>query len=217
MEEDTFSSKIYAKMSCMMKEGMTVWYFDKKKKDNMKLFEEKIYPIYKELYRFISCITRNETLAEDALQNTMEKAYGSIASLREPDKFKAWIFTIAKNETITLLRKYRRDTVMVCDNIDAEVEDTKLLPDELMINNEVRDYIIELINQLKPEYRDIILLRYYTDLSLQEIADVLNTNLNTVKTRHKRAKTKIAMKLKENIFMKDEEYPSLMQGGEADA
>lgn len=169
---------------------------------DMKLFEDQIHPIYKDLYRFIYSIVRSQALAEDALQNTLEKAYKSLQQLKDQGKFKTWIYTIARNETFTLLRKYKRENLAEADNVEINwlFDKEQMLPEEYVSNIEMREYLIEIVNQLKPEFRDIIILRYYADLSLEEISTALNVKINTVKTRHMRAKEKIAKELKKTYL-----------------
>lgn len=184
---------------------------------DMKLFEEQVHPIYKDLFRYIYSIVRNSALAEDTLQNTLEKAYKSMASFEGRSKFKTWIYTIARNESITLLRKYRRENLTGGLQLDMLCSGEQLLPEEHIINAELRDQVVETINRLRPEYRDLIILRYYGGLSIEEISIALNVKINTVKTWHMRAKEKIAQELKEHYFFKDECQANPVKGGEADA
>lgn len=182
----------------------------------MKLFEEQLHPIYKGLYSYIYSIVRNPVLAEDILQNTLEKAYKSISTLQQQKKFKSWIFTIAKNEAMTLVQKYRREFLVDAPQQDILMNEEQLLPEQLVLNKEIRSVIIEIINSLKPEFRDILILRYYAELSLDEISKVLNIKINTVKTRHMRAKQKIINELKNKELFKDHKY-ILAEGGKIDA
>ncbi|WHH60207.1 RNA polymerase sigma factor [Petroclostridium sp. X23] len=188
----------------------------KKVLQDMKLFEEQLHPIYKGLYSYIYSIARNPVLAEDILQNTLEKAYRSMSTLQQQNKFKSWIFTIAKNETMTLLQKYRRESLVDIPQQDVLMHDQQLLPEHLVLNKEIRQTVIQIINSLKPEFRDILILRYYSELSLDEISKVLNIKINTIKTRHMRAKQKIVNELKKQELFKDHKY-ILAEGGKIDA
>lgn len=203
-----------------MEEGITLWKPGGTKKSlasDLKLFEEQIHLIYKSLYRYIYSIIRNPALAEDALQNTLEKAYKSFAALKDKNKFKTWMYSIARNETITLLRKYARESLTEEVEINKFFSEKQLLPEDYVINGEIRSHIVEMINQLKPEFRDLILLRYYAEMSLEEISAILNVKINTVKTRHMRAKEKMAEKLRESDILNDERRVNFIRGGEMDA
>ncbi|MDK2992822.1 MAG: hypothetical protein PWP48_2055, partial [Clostridiales bacterium] len=63
---------------------------NKNKSSGVKLFNELMPLIYRELYSFVYAIVRNKTMADDVMQNTMMKAYDKIDDLRDSDKFKAW-------------------------------------------------------------------------------------------------------------------------------
>lgn len=75
-------------------------------KDNLKDFNHLIPWIYRDVAKYIFSITRNETLTEDILQNTLIIAYENFLELKDIDKFKRWVFTIARRESIALIKKY---------------------------------------------------------------------------------------------------------------
>jgi len=179
---------------------------NREESEKLKLFEEQIHPLYNRLYRTIFAIVRNHASAEDVLQNTLEKAYVSLPDLRDKTKLNAWISTIAKNEAISYLRKYRKETL--ADSMETmtaffPVNSIYMLPDELLIRNEVYDKVVSIINNLSPKYRDVVILRYYADLTLEEIAASLNISVNTVKTRHRRLKGKIYKELLQSGLIDD--------------
>lgn len=168
----------------------------KKNKASIKHFEELISPIYEMLYKYIYCIVRNKSMAEDALQNTFLNAFSHISDLRDESKFKYWIFTIGKRESINILRSYSRELTIDFTSDDILNDFDSYYADEIILNEEIRDSIIEIVNSFKPEDRDIVLLRYYNDLTLNEISQVLNINYNTIRTKHKNIKRKIYKGLK---------------------
>ncbi|MGK0468940.1 RNA polymerase sigma factor [Clostridium sp.] len=156
-----------------------------------KQFEEQIYIIYRDLYKFIYSIVKNQNLTEDVLQQTLMKAYENFDKIEDIKKIKSWIFTIAKNESLSWIRKYNREIPSentYLELLDGSSED---IPEELLVKRETNEQIKEIIKMLNPVDQEIIHLRYYCDLNLNEIALILNLNINTVKTKHKRAKNKI--------------------------
>jgi RNA polymerase sigma-70 factor (ECF subfamily) len=156
-----------------------------------KHFEEQISIIYKDLYKFIYSIIKNQNLTEDILQQTLMKAYGKFNALKDIKKFKSWIFTIAKNESLLWIKKYNREIPSEDTYLELIEDSSEDIPEELLIKREIKEQVIESIKILDPVNREIIYLRYYCDLTLNEIALILNLNINTVKTKHKRAKNKI--------------------------
>lgn len=166
-------------------------------REKAMLFEKCIEPIYGELYRFIYSIVRNKELAEDAMQNTFLNAYIYIFDVRDDNKFKSWIFTIAKRESIKVLRLYNRE--LPTDSEDFIVymnENTDFnIPHDVVIRKELNDKLIEIINNMDAKYRDVAILKYGNGLTLAEISEILNTNINTVKTWHRRLKNIIYKEL----------------------
>jgi RNA polymerase sigma factor, sigma-70 family len=170
--------------------------------NDMKHFEELIKPIYNRLYRYIYCIVRNKAMADDAMQNALVNAYTHFKELKDKDKFENWAFTIGKRESINIIRSYQRETsVDLIEHDDEFEDDQQYFIDDIILNNEVKEVLIKQINSLSPEDRDIVILRYYSGLKLLEIAEVLNTNYNTIRTRHKAIKKKIYNNLKKSGFI----------------
>ena len=158
---------------------------------NRKYFEQQISLIYKDLYKFIYSIIKNQHLTEDILQETLMKAYEKFHTINDLHKFKSWIFTIARNESLFCIKKYKREIQSEDIYLEFRQEFSQDVPDELVINREIKEHVRESIKVLKPIDQEIMYLRYYYDLTLSEIALILNMNENTVKTHHSRSKEKI--------------------------
>ncbi|MGV8982668.1 RNA polymerase sigma factor [Clostridium sp.] len=156
-----------------------------------KHFEKQISIVYKELYKFIYSIIKNQNLTEDILQQTLMKAYEKFDTIQDIKKFKPWIFTIAKNESLSWIRKYNREIPSEHTYLELLAGHSEDIPEELLIKHETKKQVKESIKMLNPVDQEIIYLRYYYDLNFNEIALILNLNENTVKTKHKRAKKKI--------------------------
>lgn len=169
---------------------------NQKTSPDAKHYEEQIHLIYRDLYRFVYSILHNREMTEDALQNAAEKICRCQGMLKDPARFKAWAFTIARNEAITLIRRSRRDMpwdAAVLNELKASEAER---PEAVALQNEVHQAVLDIMNELRPEYRELILLRYYSELSLEEIARATGTGINTVKTRHMRAKAVLEQTLK---------------------
>lgn len=127
------------------------------------------------LYRLAYSSVQNEQDAMDVVQNTICKALENAAGLRNINAVKTWIYRILMNESMTFLRKNRKELLLeepldeemcVCDPEYADQED-----------------LYERIQGLPTVVQNIIRLRFYEELSLQEIAEALELNLNTVKAK----------------------------------
>lgn len=170
------------------------------KKNNLEYFNKLLPIFYKEIYIYILSITQNKTLAEDALQNTLFTAYKNFSQLKNIDKFKFWIFTIARRESVAIIRKCKKEIIL--DNTIIEVITLQdFSPSEQhILKEELITYIKSAINQLSRKYRQVIILRYYNNLTFNEIAASLDVNSNTVRVWHMRAKSYIYDWLNTNYY-----------------
>jgi RNA polymerase sigma-70 factor, ECF subfamily len=147
------------------------------------------------LYGYAMVLTRNRAEAEDLVQETYVRALGAVGRLREDSNVKGWLFTILRNLWFNELRKRRSSPAIV--DIDGDdytahslVENTRNAH-ELFVSNEDSYIVRSAINDLPVEFREIILLREFEELSYQEIADVLGCPAGTVMSRLGRARAKL--------------------------
>jgi RNA polymerase sigma-70 factor (ECF subfamily) len=147
-------------------------------------FIKVIQSIEQALYNTARSIVKKEEDVADALQETILKAYKSISTLREPAYFKTWIFRILINECNTLLSKRNRN-VAVADFPDVGASSQSYEQVELR----------EAVDQLEPQQRIVIVLHYFQDLPLKQIADMLDLSEGAVKTRLYRARNSLLQEL----------------------
>ena len=159
-------------------------------------------PLFSLLYRMV----RDRELAEDLSQETFVKALNAIESYRPEFKFSSWIFKIANNAAIDHLRRRELDTLSLEGSPHAEtpeaVEATALQigdrqesPLDTVEARELGGQIERAIAQLRPEYRSCILLRHVEGRAYEEIAEILNLPLGTVKTYIHRARNELRQAL----------------------
>ena len=159
-------------------------------------------PLFSLLYRMV----RDRELAEDLAQETFIKALNAIESYRPEFKFSSWIFKIANNAAIDHLRRRELDTLSLDGSPHAEtpeaVEATALQigdrqesPLDAVEARELGGQIEQAIAQLRPEYRSCILLRHVEGRAYEEIAEILNLPLGTVKTYIHRARNELRQAL----------------------
>jgi RNA polymerase sigma-70 factor (ECF subfamily) len=147
-------------------------------------------------------MVRDRALAEDLSQETFIKALNAIDSYRPEYKFSSWIFKIANNAAIDQIRRRELDTLSLDgsphattpDEIEAtalQVSSRGLSPLEALESSELGGQIEQAIGRLRPEYRSCILLRHVEGLAYEEIAELLNLPLGTVKTYIHRARNEL--------------------------
>ncbi len=159
-------------------------------------------PVFSLVYRMV----RDRTLAEDLAQEAFVRAFNAISSYKSSYKFSNWILKIANNHTIDHLRKKRLDTVSIDGSPNATTGEgmsrTRLViaseeesPQEYVENRELGGHIEEAIGTLRDEYRTAILLRHVEGYAYEEIAEIMEVPLGTVKTYIHRARGELKERL----------------------
>lgn len=143
-----------------------------------------------DLYRFAKSILGNEVDVEDAISETILKAYANKDQLKDKKKIKAWLLKIQVNECYKILRKQKR--FVFCESLEKysssyeqEFIDSK--------EGEIGQYI----NKLRPKLRMVVGLYYYEDLTVYEISKILGISEGTVKSRLSRGREKLKKMLEE--------------------
>lgn len=126
-------------------------------------------------YRLAFSYVRNQDDALDVVQNAIYKALEHYSELRNENAINTWFYRILVNESLLFLRK-RKDEVFQEESEMAEIPYYEKEYDK-------DDDLYEQINHLDQDLQTIIKLRFYEELSLKEISDVMDMNLNTVKAR----------------------------------
>jgi RNA polymerase sigma-70 factor (ECF subfamily) len=156
---------------------------------NATAFEDLIAPRIDQLYSTAKLILRDPTLAEDAVQDSMLRAWRDLPSLRDPDRFEGWLRRVLTHACLDLARRSRR--------IRTEM---KLDPDGLSTGDPSsrvveRDWFDQAFAALSVEHRAVIVLRHYLNRSVPEMADALGLRLGTAKSRLSRAEAALRIAL----------------------
>ena len=147
------------------------------------------------LYSYALVLSRDRTEAEDLVQETCLRAIRAMGRVRPDSSAKAWLFTILRNIWFNQLRKWRATPEVVELDLDGDganrVADTRNDPHASYVSNIEQEQVRTAIQQLPVEFREIIILREYEDLSYQEIAALLECPAGTVMSRLARARSKL--------------------------
>lgn len=143
------------------------------------------------IYNFISRFVK-DAQRDDVVQEVFIKVWKNLENFdKEKSQFKTWLFVIARNTTTDYLRKKKMILFSSLDkeeeNFGESIEDEIILPDEALQKLQDKELLDKVLNELKDEYRTVILLHYQEDMSFKEIGEVLGKPLNTVKSYHQRA------------------------------
>lgn len=159
------------------------------------LYKDKIFHL---AYRMLN----NRHEAEDIVQETFLRVYKSLDRYDENQKFSTWIYRIGTNLCIDRLRKRKPSYSLDADMNDQEGMDGYSMipsddrtPESEMLISETQRIIHQAIESLPAKYKTIMILRYIQDMSLQEISDVLDLPVTTIKTRVHRGREYLRKKL----------------------
>lgn len=161
------------------------------------------------LYFMLLKLTRNTFDAEDLAIQTFGKAFRNLDNYSPQYAFSTWLFKIGTNNYIDFIRNKKEMIVpIVADKKDEnvnqinEIIDKESSPEEMMIRNQKIKMVRTITKQLKPHFRKLIELRYFQELSYEEISEEMNLPLGTVKTQLFRSKELLynILKNKEEIL-----------------
>lgn len=159
-------------------------------------------PVFSLIYRMV----RDRELAEDLAQEAFVRALNNLGRYDPSYKFSSWLFKVAYNLTIDHLRKKQLDTVSIHGAPSAvttelqaataiTVESTAERPDEALQSRQLGSKIEVAIAELRPEYRSAVILRHVEGRSYEEIAEIMDVPLGTVKTYIHRARKELQGRL----------------------
>jgi len=157
-----------------------------KKKSKEEIVEEVILEQYNQYYRLAYSYVRNEADAEDIVQSGAYKALRGSKDLRSPENAGTWVYRIMLNEIFSFVRR-------------PQPESYEYIQEELgMEPKYVEDNYVDIdlqraLDSLQEQDKAIVIMKFFEDKKLEEIAEILNENLSTVKSRLYRSMKKLRM------------------------
>lgn len=141
---------------------------------------------------------KQPALAEDAIQTIYMQVYRNLPGLSGPERFLSWLPKITYNTCLNILKSRKREPAGLDDELLETLPDFKqdINPLHTMINQENRDFMNTLLEELSIDHRTILLMRYYQDLKVKEIAEIMHLSEGTVKSRIHYALRKMKASLK---------------------
>lgn len=144
----------------------------------VEAFNLLVWRWQRQLYNYLLRLTGNRSVAEDICQEAFLRSYLNLKELRERERFASWLFRIAVN----LYRSYRRRPSPLA--AAADLNDTGDSAGEAHpMSREMQLTIRTLISRLKPELREVVLLRFFHGFQFDEMAGILNCPVGTLKSR----------------------------------
>jgi RNA polymerase sigma-70 factor (ECF subfamily) len=172
------------------------------KKGDAAAFEELVSRYESKIFRLTMNITRNREDAEDAMQDAFLKSYSHLKNFQGDSRFYTWLVRIAANEALMRLRKRRPNQFSLDEPIEGdedlmprELQDWGPSPEQRFAQTEMHGILSGVIDELKPYYRTVFVLRDIEELSTEETAATLGISVPAVKSRLLRARLKLRQKL----------------------
>ena len=186
-----------------------------KMKDDFKLSDEKLIALfqsgdinaynelvdrYKErLFNFVLRYFNNREQAEDVVQDTLIKLYTHASYYKNVAKFSTWIFTIAKNNALTELRKNKRkrtESLWTDDGNPIDLNSKEQSLDRQTHNEFAVNQLNKFLDEIPENFRMAVVLRDFQELSYDEISKILEIPIGTIKSRINRGRIQLAEKMK---------------------
>ena len=151
------------------------------------------------LLNFVLRYFNNVEQAEDVVQDTLIKLYTHASYYKNVAKFSTWIFTIAKNNALTELRKNKRKKTDSLWTEDGQIIDINSKEESLdsKVQNEIAiDQLNKFLDEIPENFRMAVVLRDFQELSYEEISKILEIPIGTIKSRINRGRIQLAEKMK---------------------
>ena len=146
-----------------------------------KKFEELVFRYQDFVFTLVSNIVKSKESAQDVVQEVFLRVYKSIRRFERRSAFKTWLYRVAYNTALAHLKREKPTE-------EFDIRKAETTADKTSKNHTLRLTLDKLISKLKPELKAVIIFHYYDDLKYEEIAEVLDCPLGTVKIRLYRAK-----------------------------
>lgn len=167
------------------------------KNGDRKAFSNLMNAYYDAIFFTLLKMVNDRRDTEDLTAEVFGKAFNSLHNYSDEYAFSTWLFRIAANHAIDFHRKKKGVTISIDEDVnnfefDSSLQDSKLSPEEFMIQKQEHIQLFKKIEQLKPFWQRLIELRYFQELSYEEIAEELEIPMGTVKNQLYRAKESLA-------------------------
>ncbi len=162
------------------------------------LFEEEFLPYLDALYHFALSLTRNKHDAEDLVQEVFLRAYNNLGKYKQGTNAKAWLFTMMRNYFINKYKKNKKDALSSATEDETNVEGNA--EDVAPVSGALSEIVNDALMELSEEFRTIVYLTDIEGLKYEEVAEIMNVPIGTVRSRLHRARAKLRKKLERYAY-----------------
>jgi len=169
-------------------------------KSRIERFEETVLPHLNAAFNLARWLTRNEHDAEDVVQESYLRALNSFQGFQLGRDGRAWLLKIVRNTCYTWLRKNRPYEVTErFEESDSDASVAHSNPETLLLTRVNAELLHKALEDVSPEYREILILRELEEFSYKEIAHIIDAPLGTVMSRLSRARKELHDRLRESV------------------
>ena len=169
---------------------------ERAKNEDQKAFAELLRRYRRPVYHLVLKMVRNQEDAEDLTIEAFSKAFKNLPKFNPDFTFSTWLFRIATNNCIDFIRKKRLNTTSIDttfhddggDEMRMDIKDKDLNPQEIAIRDQKISLVRAIVTKLPAKYQVLVRLRYFEELSYEEIAGEIDAPLGTVKAQLHRAR-----------------------------
>ena len=179
-----------------MNEETIIKTIEAAKKGDQLAFSTLLDTYWSDVFNFQNKMIQNDNDAEDICIETFSKAFDKIDTYNPDYNFKTWLIAISKNIHIDLLRKRKNAPTNISNSVEEQISQTLVdeapTAEDELIKEQQLHHLLQHINNLKPDYGELIKLRYFQQMRYAMIAEQLNQPLNSIKVKLLRAKKLLA-------------------------
>jgi RNA polymerase sigma-70 factor, ECF subfamily len=156
---------------------------------NQELYSQLVERYQNKLFRYVRYLIKDQHKAEDVVQETFIKAFINLRGFNTKRKFSSWIYRIAHNEAINVVKKNRKEVFLTEKGWFKVQPKTYQTPEKNMSDKETRELLRKHLDTLPLKYKEPLTLFFLEEKSYKEISDILRLSVGGVSTRINRAKT----------------------------
>ncbi|MDN4607135.1 sigma-70 family RNA polymerase sigma factor [Sporosarcina highlanderae] len=152
-----------------------------------------------DILHLVYTYVKNRTIAEDLAQEIFIKCYEKLNQFNRQSTIKTWLYRIASNHCKDYLRSWHYRKITLSNKVFDHIPSKSKQVEEEVIKHSEENNLTNAVMNLPLKYREVVFLHYYEELSLKEISKITSVNINTLKTRLKRAKELLKDKMIEEV------------------
>ncbi|MCK9476817.1 MAG: sigma-70 family RNA polymerase sigma factor [Candidatus Muirbacterium halophilum] len=164
---------------------------------DIELFEEIVNEYKRPLFIFLYRFCFNDSLCEEIIQQTFIKAFRFLDKVDCEKGLKNWLYQIARNTFYDTIKKEKRNNDVAMEDVEFFLASSDISPECEVINKGQINVVIKVLYELPDKYREIMILRHLEEKTYEEISEILDIPVNTVKIRIFRAREKMRIRLEE--------------------